>query len=90
MFKSFSHLKTIAIFILALSLPILTTSFSPKPALKNTRINMSSSSALNAKPFVVCVEAEIKPDRMDDFLDIIEKDAVGSRAEAGCLRFGEF
>jgi len=51
---------------------------------------MSSSSALNAKPFVVCVEAEIKPDRMDDFLDIIEKDAVGSRAEAGCLRFGEF
>ena len=30
---------------------------------------------------------EIKEDRMEDFLDMIEKNAVGSRAEPGCLRF---
>jgi hypothetical protein len=36
------------------------------------------------------VEAEIKPDRMEEFLDVMERDAVGSREEPGCLRFGEF
>lgn len=46
-----------------------------------------STSALASKPFAVVVQAEIKPDRMEDFLDIIEKDAVGSRAEPGCIRF---
>jgi len=48
---------------------------------------MNSSTALTSKPFAIVVDAEIKPDRMDEFLDIIEKDAVGSRAEPGCLRF---
>ncbi|EED86414.1 predicted protein, partial [Thalassiosira pseudonana CCMP1335] len=33
------------------------------------------------------VEAEIKEDRMDDFLSMIEKNAVGSREEPGCIRF---
>ena len=84
------NLKTIITFIFALSLPISASSFSPNPSFGvNSKVNMSSSSALSSKPFVVCVEAEIKPDRMDDFLDIIEKDAVGSRGEPGCLRFGE-
>eukprot|EP00553_Chaetoceros_curvisetus_P008484 CAMPEP_0204614750 /NCGR_PEP_ID=MMETSP0717-20131115/2401_1 /ASSEMBLY_ACC=CAM_ASM_000666 /TAXON_ID=230516 /ORGANISM="Chaetoceros curvisetus" /LENGTH=106 /DNA_ID=CAMNT_0051627499 /DNA_START=354 /DNA_END=674 /DNA_ORIENTATION=+ len=46
-----------------------------------------SSSALASKPFCVVVQAEIKPDRMEEFLDLIEKDAVGSRAEPGCIRF---
>jgi len=36
------------------------------------------------------VEAEIKPDRLADFLDIIERDAIGSRTEPGCIRFGKF
>jgi len=35
------------------------------------------------------VEAEIKPDRMEEFLDVMERDAAGSRNEPGCLRFGE-
>lgn len=35
----------------------------------------------------IVVEAEIKPERVEEFLDIIEKDAIGSRAEPGCLRF---
>ena len=38
-------------------------------------------------PICIVVEAEIKEDRMDDFLDMIEKNAVGSRAEPGCSRF---
>lgn len=49
---------------------------------------MSSSSALSSKPFAIVVDAEIVPDRRDEFLDLIEKDAVGSRAEPGCIRFG--
>lgn len=81
-------LKTTGIYLLALSLPLLSTAFSPN-SLFDTMGSKASTSALKSKPFVVCVEAEIKPDRMDDFLDIIEKDAIGSRAEEGCLRFGK-
>ena len=47
-----------------------------------------SSSQLSAMPICIVVEAEIKEDRMDEFLDMIEKNAVGSRAEPGCIRFG--
>ena len=39
-------------------------------------------------PICIVVEAEIKEDRMDDFLSMIEKNAVGSREEPGCIRFG--
>mmetsp|Transcript_31149 Transcript_31149/g.75302 ORF Transcript_31149/g.75302 Transcript_31149/m.75302 type:complete len:99 (+) Transcript_31149:379-675(+) len=38
-------------------------------------------------PICIVVEAEIKEDRMDEFLDMIEKNALGSRAEPGCTRF---
>lgn len=48
----------------------------------------STTTALTAKPFAVVVDAEIKPERMEEFLELIEKNAVGSRAEPGCLRFG--
>ena len=27
---------------------------------------------------------------MDEFLDMIEKNAIGSRAEPGCIRFGAY
>eukprot|EP00557_Chaetoceros_sp_GSL56_P001691 CAMPEP_0176504200 /NCGR_PEP_ID=MMETSP0200_2-20121128/15793_1 /TAXON_ID=947934 /ORGANISM="Chaetoceros sp., Strain GSL56" /LENGTH=110 /DNA_ID=CAMNT_0017903589 /DNA_START=91 /DNA_END=423 /DNA_ORIENTATION=- len=48
-----------------------------------------SSSALQSsnKPIAIMVDAEIKPDRLEEFLDIIEKDAIGSRSEPGCIRF---
>ncbi|KAL9187040.1 hypothetical protein ACHAXT_010760 [Thalassiosira profunda] len=46
-----------------------------------------STTSLAAMPICIVVEAEIKEDRMDDFLDMIEKNAVGSRAEPGCIRF---
>lgn len=41
----------------------------------------------NSKPFCIVVDAEIHPDRMDEFLRVMEEDAAGSRAEPGCLRF---
>merc|ERR1712048_1245075 len=46
-------------------------------------------SALRAEsaPFCVIVDAEVKEDRIDEFLDKMQKNAVGSRAEPGCLRF---
>ena len=40
-------------------------------------------------PICIVVEAEIKEDRMEEFLDLIEKNAVASRQEPGCIRFGE-
>ena len=51
----------------------------------------SSNTALSStlEVFGVIVEADIVPERIDEFLDLIEKDAVGSRAEPGCLRFGK-
>ena len=52
----------------------------------NDTTNDSNS---NSKPFAIVVEAEIKPERMAEFLDVMERDAVGSRTEPGCLRFGE-
>ena len=49
----------------------------------------SSSSSLNmSKPFAVVVQAEIKPDRMDEFLKMIKNNAEESRKEPGCIRFG--
>ena len=35
----------------------------------------------------IVVEAVIVPDRLVEFLKLIEVDAVGSRLEPGCLRF---
>ena len=75
-----------------------TTAFSPISPVKNLKnrlsaANISSSSSssrlFSTMPICIVVEAEIKEDRMDDFLDMIEKNAVGSRAEPGCIRFGE-
>ena len=40
------------------------------------------------KPISIIVEADIKPERMDEFLDLIQKNAEGSRKEPGCQRFG--
>lgn len=68
-----------------------TTAFAPqKPNIFNPSRSAArslSTSQLNAMPICIVVEAEIKEDRMDDFLDMIEKNAIGSREEPGCLRF---
>jgi hypothetical protein len=54
---------------------------------KNQAFRRSPSKSLGSSICIV-VEAEILPDRRDEFLEVMEKDAVGSRAEPGCLRFG--
>jgi quinol monooxygenase YgiN len=41
-----------------------------------------------SKPFAIIVEAEIKPDRMDEFMTMIKNNAENSRKEPGCIRFG--
>lgn len=42
-----------------------------------------------SKPFSVIVEAEIQPDRMEEFLGMIKTNAENSRKEPGCIRFGK-
>ena len=75
---------------------VSTSAFSPiSPTtshLQSSRRPCSSSSSqlFAAMPICIVVEAEIKEDRMDEFLDMIEKNAVGSRAEPGCIRFGMY
>lgn len=44
--------------------------------------------AASSKPFAVVVQAEVKPDRMDEFLEMIKNNAENSRKEPGCIRFG--
>lgn len=38
-------------------------------------------------PIAVVVNVEVKPDRLDDFLQVMDHDAIESRKEEGCLRF---
>lgn len=40
-----------------------------------------------SKPFSVIVEAEIQPDRMDEFMAMIKTNAEETRKEPGCIRF---
>lgn len=55
---------------------------------KKTQQRTSQAKNKNMSEVIaIVVEAEIKPERVEEFLDIIEKDAIGSRAEPGCLRF---
>lgn len=61
-----------------------------KPNSLSTLRSYSSSILKMSKPFSVIVEAEIKPDRMDEFMKMIETNAIESRKEPGCLRFGKF
>eukprot|EP00588_Corethron_pennatum_P000904 CAMPEP_0194283162 /NCGR_PEP_ID=MMETSP0169-20130528/24772_1 /TAXON_ID=218684 /ORGANISM="Corethron pennatum, Strain L29A3" /LENGTH=152 /DNA_ID=CAMNT_0039028701 /DNA_START=75 /DNA_END=533 /DNA_ORIENTATION=- len=85
-----------SLLLLALSLPLLCTRafvsnarftpFLPKNGSNSSKMSSSSAAAASA-PFCIVVEAEIVPERVDEFLGLIEKDAVGSRAEPGCLRF---
>ena len=56
-----------------------------------TRMGAEQSTASVATggkgPVCLVVNVEIKEDRIDEFLKVIEADAVGSRNEPGCLRF---
>jgi len=67
-----------------------TTQAFPKPSIFSQPRFFSSSTTMSAKPFAVVVEAEIQPDRMEEFLAMIETNAINSRKEPGCLRFGMY
>lgn len=88
-------MKFITFLVTAFSLsPLSAFNIIPNPIIgqrtKNINHSMSSSALQSStKPIAIMVDAEIKPDRLDEFLDIIEKDAIGSRSEPGCIRFGE-
>ena len=43
--------------------------------------------SMSADMIGIIVEVNVEPSRMDEFLKVAEADAVGSRAEPGCLRF---
>mmetsp|Transcript_17186 Transcript_17186/g.25555 ORF Transcript_17186/g.25555 Transcript_17186/m.25555 type:complete len:151 (-) Transcript_17186:391-843(-) len=58
------------------------SAFAPPPSLITKR-----TSALKAGEIGIIVEADVVPERMDEFLEMIENNAKGSRDEPGCLRF---
>ena len=77
-------LKSFLLFCLASSWTV-TQAFLPPPTNtfpSSTRLQMSSDA-----PFSVIVEAEIEPDRMAEFLKMIENNAVQTRKEPDCIRF---
>ena len=41
----------------------------------------------SASTVALLVSIRIRPDRLTEFINIIEADALGSRQEPGCLRF---
>ena len=63
----------------------------PHPALRWNVAAAGSggaSASLDVSEMVsVLVNVEVKPERLDEFLDVMRKDAEGSRTEPGCLRF---
>jgi quinol monooxygenase YgiN len=40
-----------------------------------------------SQPIAVVVNVEVKPERVEEFLRVMEFDAIESRKEEGCLRF---
>jgi (4S)-4-hydroxy-5-phosphonooxypentane-2,3-dione isomerase len=52
----------------------------------STTVTTALSAAAN-KPFAVIVKAKIDPNRIDEFLTLMETNAQASRQEPGCLRF---
>lgn len=56
-------------------------------AAATTMTRLSANNNNSNKPFAVIVQAEIQPNRMEEFLQLIETNAVETRKEPGCLRF---
>ena len=66
------------------------SAFAPlrNPALANSaRRSMTTSLQASDKPFAVVVQATIEPDRMAEFLKLIQTNAEETRKEPGCIRF---
>mmetsp|Transcript_366 Transcript_366/g.665 ORF Transcript_366/g.665 Transcript_366/m.665 type:complete len:151 (-) Transcript_366:354-806(-) len=70
--------------------PVATAFTASPPASSFITSTSRSSTRLNAAPetpFAVIVKAEIEPDRMAEFLEMIETNARETRKEPGCVRF---
>lgn len=63
----------------------LSAAFTPQPQRISSRPTMLR--AASSKPFAVVVQATIEPDRMAEFLELIQKNAEATRKESGCIRF---
>lgn len=74
--KEFEKMKISNTLVLLAATLSRSSAFVP-PAPLASSASLASITSLNSAPFAIMVEAEIEPDRMDEFLDLIEKDAVG-------------
>lgn len=70
-----------------LSSPPFRATFPSYPLPKMELSTTTASDAQQTTPFAIIVQAEIQSDRLDEFLTLIETNAVESRKEPGCLRF---
>jgi autoinducer 2-degrading protein len=77
-----------SILVLLATLP-LSAAFAPQPRrMSSTATLLRAADNENAaKPFAVVVQASIEPDRMAEFLELIQKNAEATRKEPGCIRF---
>ena len=85
-------MKAFLLLLASVYYAVIASAFTPTSFTNNkhttSRFSASSSTLLAAMPICIVVEAEIKEDRMDEFLSMIEANAIGSRKEPGCIRFG--
>eukprot|EP00804_Cyclotella_cryptica_P020307 CCRYP_014053-RA/>CCRYP_014053-RA protein AED:0.22 eAED:0.22 QI:180/1/1/1/0.5/0.33/3/318/163 len=59
-----------------------------RPGLCEKPIQSLASNTDGTMPLIaLVVDVIVKEDSLKDFLDLIEKDAIGARQEPGCLRF---
>jgi (4S)-4-hydroxy-5-phosphonooxypentane-2,3-dione isomerase len=59
-----------------------------RPATTTTTATATTTTTrLWDRPFGIMVQAEIEPDRLGEFMTMIEQNAVKSRQEPGCMRF---
>lgn len=55
-----------------------------RPIIRLNRLRGGSPS-MSGGEIAIVVDAEIEPDRVEEFLKVIEEDTIGSRKEPGCL-----
>jgi (4S)-4-hydroxy-5-phosphonooxypentane-2,3-dione isomerase len=72
--------------------PLVVQSFVPTTSVvhvvgRPTASPASATRLRDTRPFGIMVQAEIEPDRMGEFMELIEQNAIKSRQEPGCVRF---
>ena len=70
-------------------IPALRSSLSTTISSRHRSHNSMRLLSTSTHPYTLVVSVEIKEDRIQDFLKVIEEDAIGSRTKegGGCLRF---